>query len=76
MHALRAVGLEPEQVVLEITERSSARLDHVVADATRLLRLDSSSLSTTSFRQRCLEMLRELPLYFLNIYLSVIIGAV
>ena len=33
---VRAAGLEPERVVLEITERFDGRIDRIVAEATRL----------------------------------------
>jgi diguanylate cyclase (GGDEF)-like protein len=75
--AVRAVGLEPEQVVLEVTERSNARLDHVVADATRLRRLGFQlALDDVGAGNAGLEMLRELPVDFVKIDRSVIVAAV
>ena len=60
--AVRAVGLRARAVVLEITERSNARLDHVVADATRLRRLGFQlALDDVGAGNAGLEMLRELP---------------
>lgn len=77
VHAVRAVGLEPQQVVLEVTERSNARLDHVVADATRLRRLGFQlALDDVGAGNAGLEMLRELPVDFVKIDRSVIVGAV
>ena len=75
--AVRAVGLQPEQVVLEVTERSNARLDHVVADATRLRRLGFQlALDDVGAGNAGLEMLRELPVDFVKIDRSVIVEAV
>ena len=77
VHAVRAVGLQPEQVVLEVTERSNARLDQVVADATRLRRLGFQlALDDVGAGNAGLEMLRELPVDFVKIDRSVIAGAV
>ena len=76
VRAVRAVGLEPEQVVLEITERSNARLDHVVADATRLRGLGFQlALDDVGAGNAGLEMLRELPVDYVKIDRSVIVGA-
>jgi diguanylate cyclase (GGDEF)-like protein len=77
VRAVKAAGLEPEQVVLEITERSNARLDHVVADATRLRRLGFQlALDDVGAGNAGLEMLRELPVDFVKIDRSVIVAAV
>ena len=72
---VRAGGLEPEHVVLEITERSNARLDHVVADATRLRRLGFQlALDDVGAGNAGLEMLRELPVDFVKIDRTVIVA--
>jgi diguanylate cyclase (GGDEF)-like protein len=77
VHAVRAVGLEPDQVVLEITERSNARLDHVVADATRLRGLGFQlALDDVGAGNAGLEMLRELGVDYMKIDRSVIAAAV
>ena len=73
----RAVGLEPERVVLEITERSPARLDHVIASALRLRSLGFQlALDDVGTGNSGLEMLRDLPVDFVKIDTSVIAAAV
>ncbi|HMJ96702.1 MAG TPA: EAL domain-containing protein [Thermoleophilaceae bacterium] len=75
--AVKAVGLVPERVVLEITERSNARLDHVVADATRLRGLGFQlALDDVGAGNAGLEMLRELAVDYMKIDRSVIAAAV
>ena len=77
VRAVRAVGLEPEQVVLEITERSPARLDHVIASALRLRSLGFQlALDDVGTGNSGLEMLRDLPVDFVKIDTSVIAAAV
>jgi EAL domain-containing protein (putative c-di-GMP-specific phosphodiesterase class I) len=72
-----AAGLEPERVVLEITERSDARLDQVIADATRLSSLGFHlALDDVGAGNAGLEMLRELPVDFVKIDQSIITAAV
>ena len=72
-----AAGLDPNQVVLEITERSEARLSQVVADATRLRSLGFGlALDDVGSGNAGLEMLRELPVDFVKIDNSVIAAAV
>jgi diguanylate cyclase (GGDEF)-like protein len=66
--AVRAAGLEPERVVLEITERSTARLDRVVREATRLRKLGFRlALDDVGAGNAGLEMLRSLPVDFVKI---------
>jgi EAL domain-containing protein (putative c-di-GMP-specific phosphodiesterase class I) len=77
VRAVRAVGLEPERIVLEITERSPARLDHVVANALRLRALGFQlALDDVGTGNSGLEMLRDLPVDFVKIDTSVIASAV
>ena len=77
LRAVAAAGLEPSQVVLEITERSDARLNHVIADATRLRRLGFRlALDDVGTGNAGLEMLRELEVDFVKIDRSVIAAAV
>ncbi|HMJ02632.1 MAG TPA: bifunctional diguanylate cyclase/phosphodiesterase [Conexibacter sp.] len=76
VRAVKAAGLDPEQVVLEITERSDARLDQVVADATRLRSLGFGlALDDVGAGNAGLEMLRELPVDYVKIDQSVIVAA-
>jgi EAL domain-containing protein (putative c-di-GMP-specific phosphodiesterase class I) len=78
-HLLRTVaaaGVEPSQIVLEITERSDARLSQVVADATRLRNLGFRlALDDVGAGNAGLEMLRELPVDFVKIDQTVIVAA-
>lgn len=77
VRAVRAAGVDPGQIVLEITERSDARLDQVVADATRLRSLGFRlALDDVGAGNAGLEMLRELPVDFVKIDRSVIAAAV
>jgi diguanylate cyclase (GGDEF)-like protein len=76
VRAVRAAGLEPEQVVLEITERSTARLDRVVREATRLRELGFRlALDDVGAGNAGLEMLRSLPVDFVKIDRAVIAGS-
>jgi EAL domain-containing protein (putative c-di-GMP-specific phosphodiesterase class I) len=62
--------------VLEITERSDARLSQVVADATRLRSLGFRlALDDVGAGNAGLEMLRELPVDFVKIDRNVIAAA-
>ena len=62
--------------MLEITERSEARLSQVVADATRLRSLGFRlALDDVGAGNAGLEMLRELPVDFVKIDNSVIAAA-
>jgi diguanylate cyclase (GGDEF)-like protein len=75
--SVRAAGLEPERVVLEITERSPARLDHVTASARKLralgfkLAIDDVGAGTSG-----LEILQELQVEFVKIDRSIIVAAI
>jgi diguanylate cyclase (GGDEF)-like protein len=76
LRTVTAAGLDPSQVVLEITERSEARLSQVVADATRLRRLGFRvALDDVGAGNAGLEMLRELPVDFVKIDHSIIAAA-
>ncbi len=74
--AVRAAGLAPERVVLELTERSMARLAMVVRDAKRLrgsgFRL---ALDDTGAGNAGLEMLSQLPMDFIKVDSGVVHGA-
>ncbi len=73
VHAIRAAGLAPERVVLEITERSSARLQRVVDGAARLRSLGFKlALDDVGAGNAGLEMLRRMPLDFIKIDRQVI----
>lgn len=77
VRAVKAVGFDPSRVVLEITERSEARLDQVIADATRLRSLGFGlALDDVGAGNAGLEMLRDLPVDFVKIDRSVIAAAV
>jgi diguanylate cyclase (GGDEF)-like protein len=77
VRAVTAAGLAPERVVLEITERSEARLDQVVADATRLRSLGFRlALDDVGAGNAGLEMLRALPVDFVKIDQSIVAAAV
>jgi diguanylate cyclase (GGDEF)-like protein len=74
--AVRAAGLDPERLVLEITERSSARLDHVVEQADRLRELGFKlALDDVGAGNAGLEMLRRTPVDFVKIDRSVVAAA-
>jgi diguanylate cyclase (GGDEF)-like protein len=76
LRTVAAAGLDASQVVLEITERSEARLSQVVADATRLSELGFRlALDDVGAGNAGLEMLRRLPVDFVKIDGSVIGGA-
>ena len=76
MRTVEAAGLRPSQVVLEITERSDARLSQVVEDATRLRGLGFRlALDDVGAGNAGLEMLRELPVDFVKIDHTVIAAA-
>ena len=76
LRTVAAAGLDPSQVVLEITERSEARLSQVVADATRLRGLGFRiALDDVGAGNAGLEMLRELPVDFVKIDNSIIATA-
>ena len=75
--SVAAAGLTPSQIVLEITERSDARLSQVVADAARLRSLGFRlALDDVGAGNAGLEMLRELPVDFVKIDRAVIAAAI
>jgi diguanylate cyclase (GGDEF)-like protein len=75
--SVEAAGILPSQIVLEITERSDARLSQVIADATRLRSLGFRlALDDVGAGNAGLEMLRELPVDFVKIDQSIIAAAV
>jgi len=74
--AVRAAGLRPERVVLELTERSMARLAVVVREATRLRGLGFKlALDDTGAGNAGLEMLSQLPVDFVKIDRAVVVKA-
>ena len=77
LRAVKRAGLAPKRVVLEIPERSPARLDQVIASATRLRRLGFQlALDDAGAGNQSLEILRGLPVDFVKIDQSVITSAV
>ena len=76
VHAVAAAGLTPERVVLEITERSIARIDVVVREATRLRSLGFRlALDDAGSGNAGLEMLSKLAVDFVKIDRDVIVRA-
>jgi EAL domain-containing protein (putative c-di-GMP-specific phosphodiesterase class I) len=76
VHAIEAVGLTPDRVVLEITERSIARMDVVVREATRLRALGFRlALDDAGSGNAGLEMLSKLPVDYVKIDRDVIVRA-
>ncbi|MBA3823015.1 MAG: EAL domain-containing protein [Ktedonobacterales bacterium] len=76
VEAVLAAGLQPNQVVLEITERSIARADVVVREATRLRRLGFLlALDDVGAGNAGLEMLSHLAVDFVKIDREVIVNA-
>lgn len=76
VRAVRDAGLEPERVVLEITERSQARVDQVASEAARLRKLGFKiALDDVGVGNSGLEMLRHLDLDFVKVDRSIIAGA-
>ena len=76
LRSVATAGMRPSQIVLEITERSEARLTQVVADATRLRKLGFRlALDDVGAGNAGLEMLRELPVDFVKIDQTVIAAA-
>ncbi|MDX6677858.1 MAG: hypothetical protein QOE31_1910 [Solirubrobacteraceae bacterium] len=74
VEAVRAAGLEPARVVLEITERSSVRLERVVREAGRLRGLGFKlALDDVGAGNAGLEMLRRMPVDFVKIDRNVIV---
>src|ERR687896_1735971 len=76
LRAVRDAGLEPDRVVLEITERAQARVDQVAAEAARLQGLGFRiALDDVGVGNSGLEMLRRLDLDFVKVDQSIIAGA-
>lgn len=70
---LAPVGIQPSQVVLEITEQSDARLDLVVERATRLADAGFQlALDDVGSGNAGLAMLSEVPVHFIKLDHSVI----
>jgi diguanylate cyclase (GGDEF)-like protein len=77
VRAVRHAGIEPDRVVLEITERAQARAEQVAAEATRLRGLGFRiALDDVGVGNSGLEMLRRLEPDFVKIDQSIIMGAV
>jgi diguanylate cyclase (GGDEF)-like protein len=73
---VHAAGLPAERVVLEITERSMARLSVVVREAKRLRDMGFKlALDDTGAGNAGLEMLSQLPVDFVKVDKSVVTGA-
>ncbi|HYI36630.1 MAG TPA: bifunctional diguanylate cyclase/phosphodiesterase [Thermoleophilaceae bacterium] len=73
----RAAGLEPERIVLEITERFDGRIDRIVAEAARLRALGFKiALDDVGAGNSGLQMMRELELDFVKIDRMVLVRAV
>ena len=76
VRAVRAAGLEPERIVLEVTEQSGARLAQVVAGATRLRALGFKiALDDVGSGNAGLETLRRLPVDYVKIDRSIVSAA-
>jgi diguanylate cyclase (GGDEF)-like protein len=75
--AVRGAGFEPEQVVLEITERTDARKEVLVPEAARLRKLGFKlALDDVGAGNAGLEMLRALPVDYIKIDRAVVANAV
>jgi diguanylate cyclase (GGDEF)-like protein len=75
--AVRGAGYEPEQVVLEITERTDARKELLVPEAARLRELGFKlALDDVGAGNAGLEMLSVLPVDFIKIDRAVVANAV
>ncbi len=76
LREVQAAGLDPRQVVLEITERSSVQLDRVVREATRLQGLGFKlALDDVGAGNAGLEMLRIMSVDFIKIDREVILNS-
>ncbi len=76
VEAVVEVGLSPDRVVLEITERSSARPETVVREAQRLRALGFQlALDDVGVGNAGLEMLSRLPVDFIKIDRDVVLRA-
>jgi diguanylate cyclase (GGDEF)-like protein len=77
VRAVRAAGLEPGRVVLEVTEQAGARLPQVVAGAARLRALGFRiALDDVGAGNAGLETLRRLPVDYVKIDRSIVGAAV
>ena len=75
--AVRGAGYEPEQVVLEITERTDARKELLLPEAARLRGLGFKlALDDVGAGNAGLEMLSALPVDFIKIDRAVVANAV
>jgi diguanylate cyclase (GGDEF)-like protein len=75
--AVRGAGYEPDQVVLEITERTDARKELLVPEAARLRSLGFKlALDDVGAGNAGLEMLSALPVDFIKIDRAVVANAV
>jgi diguanylate cyclase (GGDEF)-like protein len=75
--AVRGAGYEPEQVVLEITERTDARKELLIPEAARLRSLGFKlALDDVGAGNAGLEMLSALPVDFIKIDRAVVANAV
>ena len=75
--AVRGAGYEPEQVVLEITERTDARKELLIPEAARLRALGFKlALDDVGAGNAGLEMLSALPVDFIKIDRAVVSSAV
>jgi len=76
VEAVAAAGLTPARVMLELTERSMARLAVVVREATRLRGLGFKlALDDTGAGNAGLEMLSQLPVDYVKIDRAVLVNA-
>jgi diguanylate cyclase (GGDEF)-like protein len=77
VRAVRDAGLEPERVVLEVTERAQARVEQVAAEVARLRGLGFRiALDDVGAGNAGLEMLRRMDLDFVKVDQAIIAGAV
>ncbi|MGZ8649512.1 MAG: EAL domain-containing protein [Solirubrobacteraceae bacterium] len=75
--AVRGAGLEPERVVLEITERTDARIETLRSETERLRGLGFRiALDDVGAGNAGLEMLRALPVDFIKIDRDVVANAI
>ena len=76
VRAVEAVGITPDRVVLEIAERSVARIDVVIREATRLRKLGFQlALDDAGSGSAGLEMLSRLLVDYVKIDREVIVRA-
>jgi len=76
LEAVVSAGLTPDRVVLELTERSIARLDVVVQQAKQLRNLGFQlALDDTGAGNAGLEMLSQLPIDFVKIDCAIVANA-